>query len=106
MKITWSSLLEKLLTGILILAIIGLLARFIFFKEQIDEWEKGLERMEQWKEDYREDHPNASKDEVENALKDSLDNLGQWREDYKKAHPDATEEEIDQAWNEAWEKQN
>lgn len=93
---------QKVLMTILIIIVIGLLARFVVFKTQFDKWGKGLEQVGSWQEDYKTKHPNATKQDMNEAFDGGMANLKQWQEKYQSEHPNATEAEIDAAFKEQW----
>jgi len=78
---------------------VGLLARYVFFKEKFEEIETGLNNIQKWQDDYRAKNPNATEAEVDAAFDASMGNLNVWQEKYKQEHPNATKEEMDQAFS-------
>lgn len=88
--------------GILILML--LLIRYVFFKEQFNEWGRGLERVGAWQEQYKQDHPNATKEEMDNAFDEGINSIEVWQTQYKKDHPTATKAEMDAAFTALWQK--
>jgi wobble nucleotide-excising tRNase len=82
--------------------VLGLLARFVFFKEQFQEWGAGLKRIGQWEENYKAENPNATKEEMDTQFRVGIAGLEAWKVQYKKDHPDATEAEITAAFDAAW----
>ena len=93
---------QKILMTILIIVVMGLLARFVVFKTQFDEWGEGLERVGSWQEEYKTKHPNATKKDMDEAFDEGMTNLKKWQEKYKSEHPNATDAEIDAAFKEQW----
>jgi len=92
------SALKTTLIVLVVIIALGLLARYVFFKEQFEEWGQGLERITEWQEDYRRDHPDATDEEVDAAFNAGIANIEVWQANYKKGHPNATKEEIDAAF--------
>ena len=82
---------------ILSLVIVGLLARFVIFKERFDDRGESLERLGERRDEYRRKNPNATDQEIDAAWEQGMDNLKQRRDDYKAEHPDASEADIDAA---------
>ena len=93
---------KNIIITILVLIAVILLARYVVFPQQFEEWGAGLTRIQQWEDQYRADHPNATDEEVDNAFRDSIDALEQRKEDYKKNNPGASDEDADKAFNDAW----
>ena len=88
--------------GVIIIAFV--LARYVVFKSQFEEFGAGIQRIEQWQTEYKRTHPDATKEEMNAAFKSGIDNLSQWKTDYKNANPGATDAEADAAFNELWNK--
>lgn len=86
---------------LLILVVLVLLARFVFFKDKIDEIWAWLQRIETWKQDYKIQNPDATDEQIDQAWEDSIRSLEERQENYRKENPGATQEEIDQAWDDA-----
>lgn len=97
-----SKTLRYIIAGIGALVLIALLARYVIFKEQFDEWGRGLERIDAWQEQYKQDHPNATKAEMDAAFQAGIQGIEQWQANYKKDHPNATKAEMDAAFTAAW----
>ncbi len=93
---------QYILVGLVAIVIIALLTRYVFFKEQFEEWGRGLERIGSWQEQYKQDHPNATKPEMDAAFSVGIKGLEQWQTEYKKTHPNATKAEMDAAFTAAW----
>jgi hypothetical protein len=93
----------KIVLGILIVIILALLARYVVFAEQFNEWGAGLERVSEWEADYRRQYPNATEEEVRAAFKAGIANITVWKERYKQDHPGTTDAEADAAFKAAWE---
>jgi hypothetical protein len=93
---------KNIIIGLLVIIVVGLLARYVVFKEQFNEWGEGLERVGQWEEDYRSEHPNATDAEVDAAFKSGIADITVWKEQYKQEHPGATDADADAAFNAAW----
>lgn len=87
---------------ILVLVVVGLMARFVVFREQFDEWGAGLERIGEWQEDYKAKNPDATKEDMDTDFRVGMEGLEKWKMDYKKDHPDATEAETNAAFDAAW----
>lgn len=93
---------QKILVGVLIFAVVVLLARFVFFKEKFDKWGENLQNLDSWQQNYKKENPNATKADMDADFDSSMSDLKEWQDDYKKEHPDATDVEIDAAFNAAW----
>lgn len=87
----------KILVVVLVV-IIALLTIRVVFDSKFDDFQN----MVQWQKDYKIEHPEATKDEIDQAFKDSMKGIEEWIEKYKVEHPDATDAEINRAFNEAW----
>ncbi len=97
---------KNIVIGILIIIVLVLLARFVVFKSQFENFGKGLERIGTWQDDYKKDHPNASKQEMDAAFETNMASLKLWQTKYKDEHPDATKAEMDAAFNAAFSTKN
>jgi len=95
---------KNIVIVVLTVIALGLLARFVVFEEQFNEWGAGLERVSDWEKDYRAEHPNATDAEVDAAFKVGIANIEVWKEQYKQEHPGATDADADAAFSAAWEK--
>ncbi len=95
---------KKLLIILLGLVIIGLLARYVVFKDAIDQRWADLEKLGQREEQYKKDHPNATKADMDAAFKDGIDTMSQRKEDWKADHPGASDADADAALEEAFRK--
>lgn len=80
----------------------ALLARFVLFREQFDNWSAGLERIGQWQDNYKTEHPEATKDQMDTQFRISIEALEKWKADYKAGHPNATDAEVSAAFDAAW----
>lgn len=89
---------------VLSLLVIGLLARYVFFKDQVEARWAWLQRIEDWKQTYKTQHPNATDAEMDAAFKQSINDLSKWKADYKASHPWSTDADADAAFNAAWQK--
>ena len=58
--------------------------------------------MDQRKQEYKKNNPNASKSEMDAAFSKGIKNLEKWGEDYKRDHPGSTDSDVEKAWNDAW----
>jgi hypothetical protein len=92
-------LARNIIISLVIIIALALLARYVVFKKQIDNWGAGLERISAWQDEYRKAHPGASKEEVDAAFKASIANIQLWQAQYKKEHPGATKAEMDAAFS-------
>lgn len=88
--------------GILVIAVLVLLARFVVFKKQFDNWEEGIDRIDTWEVEYKKEHPNATKEDTDKAFDDGMSSLKKWQDEYMKNNPGATKAEMDAAFNAAW----
>ncbi len=95
---------HKIIGVVLVIIAVGLLARFVVFKTQFDNWGTGLERIDSWQEDYMTAHPNATKEDMKRDFDTSMANLKEWEDAYKSTHPGATSAEVDAAFNAQWDK--
>lgn len=80
--------------GILVLL---LLARYVVFDEQFEEWGEGVERIGEWEENYRTENPNATDAEVDAAFEAGIAEMDLWIESYKRENPGATDAEAEAA---------
>ncbi len=94
---------KNILIVILVVVILLLLGRYVFFRDQIEEWGAWLERIGQWQENYRAENPGATDEEVDAAFQRGIESLEEWKENYKREHSDATDEEVNAAFEAAWE---
>jgi len=94
--------LHKLLIGALVLIVILLLARYVVFADRFEKWEEGVERVGEWQETYRQEHPGATDAEVEAAFEAGIADIKVWKEKYKREHPGATDADADAAFQAAW----
>lgn len=86
--------------GVVIVALI--LARYTIFKDAVDEWGEGLERIGAWEDQYRQQNPNATDEEVDAAFRAGIANIEAWQEQYRREHPGATEAEMNAAFEAMW----
>ena len=93
-----TSAVKTTLIVVVAIVVVGLLARFVVFKQQFEDFGDGLERIGQWETDYRREHPQASDAEVDAAFKASMANIELWQAKYKAEHPNATKAEMDAAF--------
>lgn len=89
---------RNILIAIAVVVAVVLLARFVVFKEQFEEWGEGLERISDWEDTYRRENPDATDEQVDAAFKAGIANIAVWKANYKKDHPDATDAEVDAAF--------
>lgn len=92
-------LTRNIIIGIVVIIALALLARYVIFKDKFEQWGAGLERIGTWQENYKRQHPGATKQEVDAAFEASIANLKVWQERYKQEHPNATKAEMDAAFN-------
>lgn len=92
-----------LLWAVGIVALLALTG-YVVFKDDIDEWGAGIERISDWEEGYRADHPNATDAEVDAAFDAGIANITVWMEQYKQEHPGATDADAKTAFDAAWKK--
>jgi len=93
---------KNIIIGLLVIVLVALLARYVVFKEQFDEWGEGLERVGEWEDNYRAENPNATDEEVGAAFSAGIENITVWKEQYKQDNPGATDAEADAAFEAAW----
>ena len=89
---------KNIVIGILVAIVTALLARYVIFREEIDAWGEGLERIGDWQEEYRRQNPDATDAEMDAAFEEGIRNIEAWKAQYRNEHPDATEAEIDAAF--------
>ena len=87
---------------LLVVIVLALLARYVFFRDQFDKWGAGLQRIEQWQQDYKAKNPNATEEQMNADFRVGIAGLEAWKVQYKKDHPTATDVEIDAAFDAAW----
>ena len=92
---------KNIIIVILVLIVVALVARYVVFKERFNEWSQWLQNIEQRQNDYKEQNPNATDEEVDQAFRESIDSLEQRKEDYKAKNPGATDADADKAFNDA-----
>ena len=95
---------KNVLMIILGLVVAGVLARFVFFKDEFEQRSADMEKLGQWEAQYKADHPNATKADMDAAFKDGIDTMAQRKTDWLADHPGATEAEADVALEEAFKK--
>ena len=93
---------QKVLMTLLALVALVLLARYVVFKKHFDEWGAGLQRVEEWQNDYKQQNPDATKEQMDADFNAGISNIEQWEADYKVDHPDATDAEVDAAFEAMW----
>lgn len=82
------------LLGVLV---VGLLSRFVFFSTYFDKLDQGLQNIIEWQDNYKAEHPDATKEEMDAAFRAGIDNLEKWKIEYKAKNPGATDAEADAA---------
>lgn len=95
---------HKVLIAIIILIALGFIARYTILKDKFDQWGAGLEKIGAWQTNYKKDHPNATKEEMDAAFNSGMANIGVWKAEYKKNNPGASDADADTAFNAAWKK--
>jgi len=88
--------------GIVAVIAVILLARYVVFAKQFEDWGAGLQRIEDWQTQYKKDHPGATKAEMDAAFKAGIANITVWKEQYKRDHPGATDAEANPAFEALW----
>lgn len=88
---------SKIIITILTIIVLALLARYVVFKEKFDEMGAGLQRIENWQNDYKAKNPNATKEEMDAAFDGGMANMKVWKEKYKQDNPNATDADADAA---------
>lgn len=76
-----------------------IVARYTVFKEQVDAYGAGLQRVGEWEDGYKAQHPGATKEETSAAFRINMTALKEWQAKYKQDHPGATDEEMNAAFN-------
>lgn len=99
---TMSSTTRNVLITIGVIIVALVLARYTVFKEAIDEWGAGLERIGAWEDQYRRENPDATDEEVDAAFRAGIANIEAWQADYKAKHPNATDAEVNAAFEAMW----
>lgn len=92
----------KIVIIVLLSLAVMLLAARVVFDKQFDEWGNGLKKIETWQDQYKKDHPDASKDEMDRDFKSGMQGLENWKKEFLRDHPDATEDEIKEAFDAIW----
>lgn len=98
-----SNTLRITLITVATLVVLTLFARYVVFREQFEEWGEGLQRIEDWQTQYKKDHPDATKDEMDAAFEEGIRVIGEWKAQYKRDHPGATDADADAAFEAMWE---
>ena len=93
---------QKILIGVVFTVLVLLLARYVIFEEQFEDWGQGLERVGEWEQDYRAQNPGATDEEVDAAFESGIADLRVWMERYKRENPGATDADAEAAFNAAW----
>jgi len=93
---------HKIMIGVLVLIGLLVVARYTILEEQFNNWGEGLERIDEWEDDYRSKNPNASDAEVDAAFKAGIADITIWKEKYKQENPGATDADADAAFNAMW----
>lgn len=99
-----SKTLRNSLIGIVAVIAVILLARYVVFAKQFEDWGAGLQRIEDWQTQYKKDYPDATKEEMDAAFEEGIRAIGEWKAQYKRDHPGATDAEADAAFDAAWNK--
>lgn len=89
---------------VLVLIVIWLLARYVFFKTQIEERSAWLQRIGEWKQNYKTQHPTATDAETDAAFNKWINDLWKRKAQYKAEHPWSTDADADAAFNAAFTK--
>lgn len=97
-----SNTMRNSIIGIVAVIAVILLARYVVFAKQFEDWGAGLQRIEDWQTQYKKDHPDATKEEMDAAFDAGIANLKVWKEQYKKDHPGSTDADAEAAFNAAW----
>ena len=88
--------------GLLIVLVLALLARYVVFRTQFEEWGAGLQRIEQWQQEYKAQNPDTTDEQMETDFRTGIEALEAWKVQYKKENPNATDAEVDAAFDAAW----
>lgn len=75
----------------------GILARYTVLRPQFDKWEEGLNNIAKWEQEYKTQHPNATKAEIDAAFRSGIQDMEKWKEEYKLKNPGATDADADAA---------
>lgn len=92
---------NSLIAVVAVIAVL-LLARYVVFADQFEEWGEGLQKIEDWQTQYKKDHPNATKAEMDAAFDAGIQGIKDWQDQYQKDHPGATKAEMDAAFEAMW----
>ena len=95
---------SRTIMRILGVIVVALVARYILFKDAIDQRGADLDKLGQREETYKAEHPGASKEEIDAAFKDGIDTMASRKENYKATHSGATDADADAALEEAFNK--
>ena len=93
---------QKVLLTVLGIIALVLLARYVVFKKDFEEWGQGLERIEDWQTDYKQQNPNATEEQMDADFNAGISNIEKWEADYKAKNPDATDAEVKAAFEAMW----
>lgn len=96
--------IKIVLVSLGVLVALFVLARYVVFKNEFEEFGDGLERIEQWQTEYKRNNPEASKEEMDAAFRAGIEDLDKWKLDYMAANPGATEEDAEAEFNRLWSK--
>lgn len=99
---TMNSTTKNVLIAIVVIIVALVLARYTIFKDAIDEWGAGLERIGAWEDQYRRENPDATDEQVDAAFRAGIANIEVWKAQYKKDHPEATDAEVNAAFEAMW----
>lgn len=95
---------NKIIITVIVAVVLVFLAVRVVFDKQFDEWGDGLEKIGIWQDQYKKDHPNATKAEMDAAFDGWMQGLVKWKADYMRDNPGATDAQADAAFKAAWDK--
>ena len=68
----------------------------------VEQSDQDFQNLIKWENEYKLAHPDATKEEIDQAWNEGMQGLKEWTDKYKLEHPGATDEEINQAFKDAW----
>lgn len=96
----------KIITIILIIGLVWLFIKLVFFGEKLNEYGASLDTMDQRKQQYTTQNPNATSEQVDAAFEKGLSDIEQRKAFYKIDNPWASDKDaeraLDKAYNNLW----
>lgn len=97
-----NSTTQTIVIIVLVLVVGWLLARFVFFKDQADQFGTDLKKLDQREQQYKADNPWATDEQVDSAFDEGMEGMKQRKATYMANNPWATEEQADAAMDAAF----